>query len=531
MAFYDYIIVGAGAAGCVLADRLTEDPSVEVLLVEYGGRGRNPMLHIPKGFYFTLQSSRYCYHYPTQPVGPGQNGESWTRGKVRGGSTAVNGMMYIRGAQPDYDAITRRGNTGWGWDEMLPVFTAIEDHGLGASDVRGVGGPVGVTIGDRSELVCDAIVGAAEKMGLRYTRDFNEDDSERIGFTPSTIKNGIRVSAATAFLRPAAKRPNLTVLTGTRVGYLLFDGRRVVGVRARGRSGYRDHIVRREVIVSAGTIETPLLLERSGIGRAETLAAAGVALRVESPNVGERVIEQRGVKLQVRLKGRIGRTHELNSVPKQALQGARYLLTRGGPIATAGYDLVCAFRTAPDLDRPDVQGIWMPMALDTAADRMKLASYAGATFVGYPIRPTTRSSIHLGGPLPEDRPVIRPRYVETDEDRAATARILDWGREMVAQDPLAELIEGEDQPGPAVSTAEQVVRLAQDSPLGIYHAIGSAAMGPDPDDVVDDRLRLRGVEGLRIVDASVFAAQPAGNTAAPTMALAWRAADLIRQEA
>ncbi|GAA1838602.1 GMC family oxidoreductase N-terminal domain-containing protein [Pseudonocardia ailaonensis] len=527
---YDYIIVGAGAAGCVLADRLTEDPAVQVLLVEYGGRDRNPMLSIPKGFYFTLQSSRYCYHYPTQPVGPGKIAESWTRGKVQGGSTSINGMMYIRGAQPDYDAIARRGNPGWAWSDMLPVFRAMEDHGLGASELRGAGGPVGVTISEQNEQVCAAILGAAQRMGLRHAADFNEDDSERIGFTPSTIRNGVRVSAASAFLRPAAKRPNLTVLTGRRVGHLLFDGTRVVGVRARGRSTYRDYTARREVLVAAGTIETPLLLERSGIGRADVLAGAGVVLRVESPNVGERVIEQRGVKLQVRLKGRIGLTHTLNTVPKQGLQGARYLVTRGGPIATAGYDLVCAFRSSAGLARPDIQGIWMPMALNTAADRMKLAKYSGATFVGYPIRPTTRSSVHLGGPSPEDPPLIRPRYVETDEDRAATARILDWGREMVAQDPLAELVESEDQPGPAISTAEQVVRLAQDSPLGIYHAIGSAAMGPNADDVVDGRLRVRGVEGLRIIDASVFAEQPAGNTAAPTMALAWRAADLIRQE-
>lgn len=530
MTDHDYVIVGAGAAGCVLANRLTEDPAVRVLLIEYGGRDRNPMLHIPKGFYFTLQSSRYCYHYPTQPVGPGKKTESWTRGKVHGGSTAINGMMYIRGARADYDAIAQRGTPDWQWNDMLPVFRAMEDHSLGASESRGAGGPVGVSISAQDNLVCDAILGAAQKMGLRHTVDFNEDDDERIGYTPSTIKNGIRVSAASAFLRPAAKRPNLTVLTGSRVGYLLFDGRRVVGVRAGSGSTYRDYTARREVVVAAGTVETPLLLERSGIGRGAVLAAAGVEPRVESPNVGERVIEQRGVKLQVRLKGKIGLTHKLNTVPKRVLQGAKYLLTRRGPIATAGYDLVCAFKSAPELDRPDIQGIWMPMALDTAADKMKLAKYSGATFVGYPIRPTTRSSIHLGGPRPEDGPVIHPRFVETDEDRSATSAILDWGREMVAQSPLVELIESEDEPGPSVSTADDVIRLAQDSPLGIYHAVGSAAMGPDSDDVVDGRLRLRGVDGLRIVDASVFAEQPAGNTAAPTMALAWRAADLIRED-
>jgi choline dehydrogenase-like flavoprotein len=529
MTTYDYIIVGAGAAGCVLANRLTEDSRVNVLLVEFGGRGINPLLYIPKGFYFTLQSDRYTYKYPTQPIGSAHQPESWTRGKGSGGSTSINGMMYIRGARADYDDIVRRGNPGWGWDDILPIFRTMEDHDLGPSAIRGAGGPLGVSVSEHDEPVCDAILSAAQKMGLRRATDFNDDDDPRIGFTPSTIKNGIRTSAATAFLRPAAKRPNLTVRFGTRVGFLRFDGKRVIGVRALTGRTYQDYTARLEVIVAAGTIETPLLLERSGIGRPEILSAAGIDVRVESPNLGERVIEQRGVSLQVKLKGKLGLTHSLNTRPKQALQGAKYALTRRGPVATGGYDLTCAFKSSPSVDRPDLQGIWMPLALDTAADKMQLASYSGATFAAWQIRPSTRSSIHIGGALPENGPVISPRYVDTDEDRAAIGPALDWAREMVTQSPLADLVDSEVVPGPSVTTPQEVIRFAQDTQLGIYHAIGSAAMGPNADDVVDEKLRVRGVEGLRIVDASVFAAQPAGNTAAPTMALAWRSAEFITQ--
>jgi choline dehydrogenase-like flavoprotein len=436
-------------------------------------------------------------------------------------------MMYIRGAQADYDGIVDRGNPGWGWDDAVRAFKAMEDHQLGASPIRGVGGKYGVSIPDARDPVNEAVLAAASRMGLRVTADFNADDDERIALTPSSVKNGRRVSAASAFLKSALKRPNVTLMTRTKAANLLFDGDRIVGVRAERGSGVQEHRATKEVVLAAGAVETPLLLERSGIGNPEILKRHGIDVRVDSPNVGERVIEQRCVSSQFRLARQIGMTTRLNSAPKQGWEGLKYLLTRRGPISTPGWDVVSQFKSSPGLDRPDIQALWTPMALDISSPALKLADHAGFMCIAWKIRPQTEGSIHIGGPSPADPPVISPRFLETDEDRRATAPILDKVREITAQSPLAELVADEEFPGTSISTHEQVVRYAHDTGAGQYHAVGSAAMGPNDDDVVDPDLRVRGVSGLRIVDTSVFRSQPAGNTAAPTMAVAWLAADRI----
>jgi len=539
---FDYVVVGAGAAGCVVAGRLaSDDHRVSVLLLEYGGPARNPLLRVPKGFYYTLRGDRYLYRYVTSPVAPGQAPEVWLRGRVVGGSAAVNGMMWMRGAPADWDGLAARGNPGWSWADVLPAYLAMEDHSLGAGEGRGAGGPLGVSITDPGDEVTAAIMASAVSYGWERVADANASDAERIGFTPSTISRGRRTTSYDAYVRPvlarqaAARRGGggqgggLTVATRTRAARMLFDGRRVTGVGTvdgRGRAG--AVAARREVILCAGSVETPLLLERSGIGRPELLRPHGIELVAESPNVGMRLIEQRGVALQVTLNGHGGAGTRLSSRTGRASEALRWLMTGRGLLSTGGYDLVCQFRSDPAVPRPDVQGLFLPMALDTTSKDMKLARHGGILFMAYPIRPETTSSVHLSGGLPGDAPVIDARFLETEADRAAVAPVLGIARAVLAEPPTAALIGAEEFPGPSVGTGRDTVGYSLATGTGIYHAVGSAAMGPDDDDVVDARLRVRGVDGLRIADASVLPVQVSGNTAAPAMLVGYRAADLIR---
>jgi len=527
---YDYIIAGAGSAGCVLANRLSEDPTTTVLVIEAGGSDRHPWLHIPKGFFFTMQGTRYAKHYQTEPFGPTSMVETWPKGKVLGGSSAINGMVYNRGWAPDYDAMEAAGNPGWNWSSFLATYRTIEDHSLGATPTRGAGGPLGVSVNTKQEEVCEATFAAGRALGWDVMADTNETDTERIGYTPSTIKNGLRVSSARAFLHPIRNRPNLTVLKHTQVGYLLFNGRRVTGVRAEAGGTVTDHFASREVILSLGSLETPMLLERSGVGRAEVLAEAGVDLRVESPAIGERMLEHRGTAFSMKIKKGLGWNHLLDTPWRQAVTGAKFLAQRTGPMAVGGYDMIAYFKSSPDIERPDIQAFLAPQSTaDSTVTRGKIAvaKEAGFMFLGFPLRPTSRGYVHITGALPGNKPRINPHYLDTEHDRTVTAPIIDRVRELAAQSPLADLVIEETVPGPDVTSPDELFRHALVNGGSGYHSLGTVAMGPHDDDPLDSDLRVRGLEGLRVVDASVFPHMISGNCNGPVMALAWLAAQRI----
>ncbi|MGO1802504.1 MAG: GMC family oxidoreductase [Microbacteriaceae bacterium] len=523
---FDYIIVGAGAAGSVLAYRLSEDPSVSVLVLESGGGDSDPLVSIPKGFYFLYGGKRHSFYYQTRPVGPSGEPETWQRGRLLGGSTSINGMQYQRGGPGYWNSIAAAGNDGWGWSDVLPAFRSLENHELGASETRGAGGPLDITVSRAEDELNDAIFAAAESWGLRRVDDINASDDERVGYIPNTIRNGTRLSAARAFLEPAMRRANLTVLQDAHVGRVLFDGTAATGVRARQSGAIRDFTARREVIVSAGAMESPQLLERSGIGRGDALARAGVKVRVESPHVGEHAVEQRQFAYQASINQRLGYNHLLSSPLRQLFTGAKYLLNRSGVIATGAYDIGAFFKTSEDREEADGFIILNPLSMDLTATSLKVASEPGFSASAYMLHPTTESSVHISGSEPGNPPIIEPHYLEDPAEQDAFLRALTVLRGIADQPALAELIETEQSPGPDVQTKEQAVAHAWASGH-ILHATGTVRMGPAEDDPVDAALRVRGTENLRVVDAGVIPRQP-GNTMAPTLGVAWRAADLIR---
>lgn len=528
----DYVIVGSGAGGSVLAERLSQDPSVQVIVLEAGGSDRSPVHKIPKGFYFTIGNPKYAKFFRTQPYGTHGNVDAWMRGRIVGGSTSINGLVWNRGWKPDFDAIEAAGNPGWNWDGFLQAYREIEDYEPGASTIHGQGGPAGVQLSRPTDPVTDMFLASAAAAGAEQVQDVNGSDGQRAGYAQNSTKHGVRVSAASAYLRPALKRPNVHLVTKAEVGTILWDGIRARGVLARRGSEKIAVLANKEVLVCGGSLDSPLLLERSGIGSGDVLARAGVRQVIDSPNVGERLQEQRGDALMFNITGAEGFNSQLSSTPRYLATGAKYLATHTGVVAQGAASASVFFTVDPNSDRPDAYGQFSPVSTKTDEIDSKLEpeDTPGVMLQYYPLRPTSRGSIHIAGDDPAIPPFVDPQYATSEYDRTILSRLTLRARELFASGPLAEHIVGETTPGPAVTDGPSALQHAIDSGGFYGHPLSTCAMGPDDEDVVDADLRVRGAEGLRVVDASVFMVQPSGNTSAPTQALAWQAARRIQDQ-
>ncbi len=528
MESYDYVIVGAGAAGCVLAYRLSADPALRVCLIEAGPRDTHPFISMPKGLAKVMADPKHLWAYASQPDAcTADQSETWVRGRVLGGSTSTNGMMYVRGQPADFDAIAEVSSDDWNWEHIGRAYAELEAHELGAAEMRGDKGPLRVTMPTLRDRLSDAQIAAGEAMGWPRKEDVNTpDNGDGIGYTPRTIAGGKRQSAAVAFLRPAEKRPNLTVLTECTVNRVIFSGKRAVAVEVLRDGALQTIEAAGEIILCGGAMASPGILERSGVGCADRLSALGIPIVHDLPDVGEGLIEHRGLIMQWKLRRDVSQNKQLYGW-RLLRSAARYYLTRTGPMAAAAYEIGGWFRTRPGLNRPDAQVLVAPFSFDFAKHRQDVERFPGMHVVVYSLRPTSRGSIHISTRDPDAAASFQPNYRANDEDRRSMIGAVQVIRDYVRQSPLAEIVGEETMPGPGFDGDEGILDAYDRFGTCAYHAVGSCRMGKDPASVVDPRLQVRGVERLRVIDTSIMPAIPAGNTQGPTMAMAWRAADLI----
>jgi choline dehydrogenase len=529
---FDYIIVGGGAAGCVLAYRLSENPAVSVLLLDAGPSHRHPFITMPKGLGKILFDPKYTWTNPTEPEAA-TNGqpEHWLRGKVLGGSTSVNGMMYVRGQPADFDALAAQTSDAWSWARIAEAYRAIENHELGPAPTRGASGPLRVTMPPVRDRLSEAMIEAGVAMGWRRKQDPNEpDDSESIGYAARTIDKGRRVSAATAFIDPVRSRPNLHLRTGATVSRVLITNAKATGIEVVSDGRSTQLHAEREVILCCGALASPALLQRSGIGDAECFERSGIAVVANRPQVGRNLSEHRGILMQWKLRAEVSQNSEFAGL-NLLKNTAKYYLSRSGPMAAATYEVAARLKSRPEVERPDLQFLLAPYSFDFESQRQKLEPFPGMHTVAYPLRPTSRGDVQIVSADAKVLPRIRPNFRSTADDRRMMVDLVKAARRFAAQAPLRELVEIETFPGPDQQGDEQLLAAYDRWGTCGYHAVGTCRMGKDDDSVVDPMLRVRGVSRLRVIDTSVMPQIPAGNTQAPAMAMAWVAADLIRSGA
>ena len=523
---YDYVIVGAGTAGSVLAYRLSEDPAVTVLVLEAGSRDNHPMIHVPGGVGM-LFGRRVNWRFRTVPQPQLDNREIWyPQGKTFGGSSSINAMIYIRGQREDYDGWAALGNTGWSYQDVLPYFRKSEDNNRLVDCYHGAGGPQPVSDQTSPHILSKSFVRAAHSYGLEYNPDFNGASMSGAGLYQVTFRGGMRQSQATAFLHPAMRRPNVTVRSGARaVGLALRDGRAIGVEVAHGRS-ISTVRAEREVILAAGAINTPRLLLLSGIGPAEELSASGVAVRHDLPGVGRHLMDHLNSNVHLALKDPIS-YDGLDRFPRMLGPGIRWLLYRSGPAVSVIVE-GGGFFTSAGADRPDMQ-IHIAPAMVVRGGQTRLRGH-GFTINSTFLRPESVGSVRLRSADPAVPPLIDPQYLSADRDRKMALLQIRTIREVLAQPPIAGFISRERLPGPDAQSDEDLMAYIRQYASCDYHPVGTCRMGVDDDAVVDPQLRLRGVDRLRVIDSSIMPRLTSGNTMAPTMMIAEKGADLVKRD-
>lgn len=527
---YDFVIVGAGSSGCVLANRLSADPNAQVAVIEAGPRDSSFWIHLPIGYGRTMWDPKVNWKFETEPE-PNMAGRQvyWPRGRVLGGSSSINGLIVIRGQKEDYDYWEKQGCLGWSWQDVLPYFIKLESNAeFGDDQLHGANGPLPVSsIGRKHELI-EAFIAAAEATGVPRTRDFNGRSQEGAGYFQLTTRNGWRMSAAAAYLKPAEKRDNLKIITDTQVLRVLFEGRRAVGIVCRTPEGTRTIKARRGVILSAGAIQSPHLLMLSGIGPGQHLHDVGVPVLIDRPAVGQNLQDHLQFRLIYKASKAITTNDALRTLWGRAKLGLEWLLFRRGALAIGINQGGLFGRLMPESKTPDIQFHVSTLSADMAGG--KVHDFPGFTLSVCQLRPESRGHIALASSDPLARPLIYANYLATEKDRDYAVKSVQFARKLASTKPLSDLVAAEVTPGPDVRAEADILEFARRSGATIFHPSGTCRMGTDEAAVVDPRLRVRGVAGLWVVDCSIMPTLVSGNTNVPAIMVAEKAADMILED-